>query len=308
LRNVLGPHALQSGSVVESGRLRFDFSHFQALTKDEIRAIEDQVNEKILEDIPVEVTETTVDEARKMGATALFGQKYGDKVRVMKVGDYSIELCGGTHLTRTSQVGMFKLVSESSVGAGLRRVEAVTGTGAVEQVHDVEDLLREVSDKLNASPLEAASAIERLQSSLKDAQKKIEQLQAKSAADQAEELVANAQTFAGVNLVTSKVETANPQALSTLADSIADRLRSAVIVLSGVGDGKVLFISKVTPDLVEKGFHAGNLVREVAKAAGGGGGGQPGFAQAGGRDASKVDDALAVAVEMVKKQAVSSEQ
>ncbi|HPP75925.1 MAG TPA: DHHA1 domain-containing protein, partial [Armatimonadota bacterium] len=295
--------ALQSGSVVEPGRLRFDFSHFQAVTPEEIQRIEDEVNDKILADLPVEIIETTVDEARKMGAMALFGEKYGERVRVMKVGDYSIELCGGTHLNRTSQIGFFKIISESSIGAGLRRIEAVTGHGAVQHVHDLEDLLNEISEKVGVSKLEAASAIERLQASLKEAQKKIEQLQAKSAATQAEELSESAQEVAGVKLVTSKVATANPQVMSALADSIADRLRSVVVVLGGVSDGKVLFVGKVTPDLVQKGLHAGNLLREVAKVAGGGGGGRPEFAQAGGKNPEKVDEALEKAAELVKQQA-----
>jgi alanyl-tRNA synthetase len=303
LRNILGPHALQAGSVVEPGRLRFDFSHFQALTRDELRIIEDQVNEKILDDIPIEIIETTIDDARKLGAMALFGEKYGENVRVMKIGDYSTELCGGTHLSRTSQVGLFKIVSESSVGAGLRRIEGVTGTGATEHVHDIEDLFHEVSEKLGSSPIEAVSAVERMQANLKETQRKLEQLQAKSAAAQAEELAEAVEVVAGVNLVTSKVPVVDVQVLSALADSIADKIRSGVIVLGGVSDGKVVFVVKVTQDLVQNGLHAGNLLREVAKVAGGGGGGQPGFAQAGGRDASKVDDALKTAVDVVKKQA-----
>ena len=304
LRRILGPHALQSGSVVEPGRLRFDFSHFQALTPEEIRRIEDEVNERILEDIPVEVIETTVEEARKMGATALFGEKYGERVRVMKVGDYSTELCGGTHLHRTSQVGFFKIVSESSVGAGLRRIEAVTGRGAVQHVHDVEDILDEVSEKLGVSPGEAGSALGRLQASLKDAQRRLKGLQAKSAAEQAQELAAKAQNASGVNVVTSKLATANAEVLSSLADEVANRLSSGVVILGGVSEGKILFVSKVTPDLVARGFHAGNLIREVAKVAGGGGGGKAEFAQAGGKDASKVDEALETAVALVQARAI----
>jgi len=303
LRRVLGPHALQSGSVVEPGRLRFDFSHFQALTPEEIRRVEDEVNERILDDIPVEVVETTVEEARRMGATALFGEKYGERVRVVKIGDYSTELCGGTHLRRTSQIGSFMIVSESSIGAGLRRIEAVTGRGAVQHMHDIRDMFHEVAEKLGASPVEAAAVVQRLQASLKDAQREIERLRSRSAAEQAQELAAEAQTVAGVNVVASKIPTANADALSSLADSVADRLRSGVVILGGVSDGKVLFVGKVTPDLVERGFHAGNLLREVAKAAGGGGGGRAEFAQAGARDASKVDEALALAVDLIRRQA-----
>ncbi len=303
LRNVLGPHALQSGSVVEPGRLRFDFSHFQAVTKEELRAVEDQVNEKILADLSVEIFETSFDEAREIGATALFGEKYGERVRVMKIGDYSVELCGGTHLTRTSQVGMFKIVSESSIGAGLRRIEAVTGAGAIEYIHSLEDLFDDVCRTLNASPAEAAASSERLHAALKESQRKIEQLQSKSASEQAGDLAASAEPVAGVDLVVSSIPTAEVPTLSSLADSIADRLKSGIVVLGGVGDGKVVFVCKVTSDLVKKGFHAGNILREVAKAAGGGGGGRPDFAQAGGRDASKVDDALKLAAALVKQQA-----
>jgi len=303
LRRVLGEHALQSGSVVEPGRLRFDFSHFQALTPEEIRRIEDEVNARILDDIPVEVIETTVEEARKMGAMALFGEKYGERVRVIKIGDWSAELCGGTHLHRTSEIGSFMVVGESSIGAGLRRIEAVTGRGGVGHMHEIRDMLYETAEKLGASPVEAAAAVQRLQASLKEAQREIEQLRSRSAAEQAQEIAARAQSVAGVNVVTSKLPTASADDLSSLADSVADRLRSGVIVLGGVADSKVLFVGKVTEDLVARGFHAGNLLREVAKVAGGGGGGKAEFAQAGGRDASKVDEALQKVVELVKQQA-----
>ncbi|MBI2843492.1 MAG: alanine--tRNA ligase [Armatimonadetes bacterium] len=301
LRRVLGEHALQSGSVVEPDRLRFDFSHFKAVTPEELRAIEDGVNELILEDVRTQVTVTSIEDARKMGATALFGEKYGAEVRVVKMGEVSMELCGGTHLCRTSEVGLFKLLSESSIGAGLRRIEAVTGHSAVQRVHEIEDSLRQVADKLQAPPSEVAAAVDRLQTSMKDIQRQLERLQAKSAAEQAQELSASAQNISGVNLVASKLATADVNVMRSLADGIADRLKSGVVVLGGVSDGKVLFVSKVTPDLVERGFHAGNLLREVAKVAGGGGGGRPEFAQAGGKDPAKVDEALQTAVELVRE-------
>jgi len=302
LRNVLGSHALQSGSVVEPGRLRFDFSHFQAVTPEELRRIEDEVNEKVLDDLPVEVIETTLEEARKMGATALFGEKYGSKVRVLKIGDYSTELCGGTHLTRTSQVGLFKIVSESSIGAGLRRIEAVTGAGAVARVHEIEDALNDAAAVLGTSPFEVASAIERLQSNLKEAQKQVENMRAKSAGAQAEAMAAGAVSIGDIKLVANQVPSADAQVLGALADAIADRIKSGVVILGGVGDGRVLFVGKVTPDLVKRGCHAGNLLREIAKAAGGGGGGRPDFAQAGGKDPSKVKDALALAADLIRGQ------
>jgi len=303
LHKVLGEHALQSGSVVEPERLRFDFSHFQAVTPEEIRAIEDQVNEWILEDIGAEVVETGIEEARRMGATALFGEKYGDSVRVVRIGDVSMELCGGTHLLNTSRVGSFKITSESSIGAGLRRIEAVTGMGAVRFTHELEDQLRGIADVLGVGPSEAATAAQRALDSVKEARREIDQLKSKSAAESAGDLADSAQEAGGVRFVTASAPTADVPTLQKMADSISDKLKSGVVVLAGVADGKVLFISKVTSDLVPKGFHAGNLLREVAKVAGGGGGGKPEFAQAGGRDASKVSDALAKAEEMIRAQA-----
>ncbi|MDO8684607.1 MAG: alanine--tRNA ligase [Armatimonadota bacterium] len=303
LRKVLGEHALQAGSVVEPNRLRFDFSHFQALTHEESRRIEDEVNTMILADLPASTTITNVDEARKMGAIALFGEKYGEKVRVVKMGDISTELCGGTHLERSSQVGFFKLLSESSIGAGLRRVEAVTGEAAINYVHDLEDQLQKTADALGTNQAELVSTAERLAQSARDAQKEIEKLKAKGAAETAGELAESAQEAEGVKYVTATIPTVDVPTLQKLADGIADKLKSGVVVLAGVADGKVLFIGKVTSDLVGKGFHAGNILREVAKVAGGGGGGKPEFAQAGAKDPNKVDEALAKAAEMVRSQA-----
>ena len=299
LHKILGEHALQKGSVVDPDRLRFDFSHFQAVTPEEIRAIENEVNAMILADLPASTTETSVDEARKMGAMALFGEKYGDVVRVVKMGDRSTELCGGTHLSHTSQVGMFKLISESSVGAGVRRVEAVTGKAAVEYVHGLEDQLRQTAEALGTAPAELVSAAERTVQAARDAQKEIDKLKSKSAAAAGGDLAESAEEINGVKLVASSVKTVDVPTLQKLADTIADKLGSGVVILAGVADGKVLFIGKVTSDLVPKGFHAGNMLREVAKVAGGGGGGKPEFAQAGGKDASKVEEALAKARELI---------
>ena len=299
LHKVLGEHALQKGSVVDADRLRFDFSHFQAVTPDELRAIENEVNSMILADLEASTVETSVDEARKMGATALFGEKYGDVVRVVRMGEESIELCGGTHLEHTSQVGLFKITSESSIGAGLRRVEAVTGQAAVRYVHDLEDQLRDTANALGAAPAEIVSAAERAIQTARDAQKEIDQLKSKSAAKAGGDLADSAQEAGGVKFVTASVPTVDVPTLQKLADSITDKLKSGVVVLAGVADGRVLFVGKVTSDLVGKGYHAGNILREVARVAGGGGGGKPEFAQAGGKDASKVDDALAKAAELI---------
>jgi len=302
LRHVLGEHAVQSGSVVEPDRLRFDFSHFQAVTPEELRRIEDEVNEKILDGMPVEVVETTVDEARAMGAMALFGEKYGERVRVVKVGSYSAELCGGTHLHSSGQVGFFKITSESSIGAGLRRIEAVTGTGAVEYVHSLEDRLTELSEILEVPKAELASAARTLKSAAAALRKRVSQLESQAAGDQSGELARSAQEIAGVRVVARQVATVDINILRSLADGVADRLKSGVVVLGGVSDGRVTFVSKVTPDLTARGVHAGNLLREVAKVAGGGGGGRPEFAQAGGKDPSKVEDALALALDLIREQ------
>jgi alanyl-tRNA synthetase len=302
LRKVLGEHALQSGSVVEPDRLRFDFSHFQAVTPEELRCIEGLVNEWILEDIRADVLVTSIEDARKMGATALFGEKYGESVRVVRIGDVSMELCGGTHLCNTSCVGSFKIVSESSIGAGLRRVEAVTGLGVMRYVHELEDRLREIAEVFGVATSEAAAAAIRTTEALKEARKEIDALKACAAAESAASLAESAQEVGGVRFVTSSVATADVSTLQKLADSISDRIKSGVVVLAGVADSRVLFVGKVTPDLVAKGFHAGNILREVAKVAGGGGGGKPEFAQAGGKDVSKVKDALAKAEEIIRTQ------
>jgi len=303
LHEVLGEHALQKGSVVEPGRLRFDFSHFQAVTPEEMRRIEDHVNELVLADVQANTVVTNIDEARQMGATALFGEKYGSEVRVVKMGDVSVELCGGTHLCHTSQVGLFKLVSESSIGAGIRRIEAVTGEAAVRMVHEAEDQLRAVADALGSAPTETVASAQRTVNALREAQREIGQMKARGASEKAGDLAESAREANGVKYVTATLPTVDVPTLRKLADVTTDKLKSGMVVLAGVSDGKVLFVSKVTPDLVGRGFHAGNTLREVAKIAGGGGGGRPEFAQAGGKDASKVDEALAKAVEIIEAQA-----
>jgi alanyl-tRNA synthetase len=257
----------------------------------------------ILGDIQAETNVTTLKEAREMGATALFGEKYGDQVRMVKMGPDSIELCGGTHVSRTSQIGMLKILSESSIGAGLRRIEAVTGSSAMEYVRERDKLLGEVAEVLKTSPAEAPEAAARMAESLRAAEKQLERLQRKTMVSQADEIAGQAVELKGINLIAARVDAGDVEAMSALADSLAKKLKSVVIVLGGPTNGKVAFVGKVTPDLVQRGFHAGNLIREVAKVAGGGGGGRPDFAQAGGKDANKLDEALAKAREIVEQQA-----
>ena len=303
LRMMLGDHVVQSGSLVEPTRFRFDFTHMQPATQGELEEIEKIVNEEILRDDEVNIAETTLEEAKEDGAMALFSEKYSGVVRVVTVGDYSKELCGGTHVKRTSQIGLFKILSESGVGSGLRRIEAVTGFGAFEYVREHDRLLSEAAEVLKSNPSDVPQAAERLQETLKATEKQIGQLKRQAAGGQVDELASQVQEYNGVHLIAARMPSGDVDLMSSLADTLASKMRSAVIVLGGPVDGKVTFVSKVTPDLVQKGFHAGKLIREVAKVAGGGGGGRPDFAQAGGKDAGKLDEALAKARELIEQQA-----
>ncbi len=303
LRTVLGEHVVQGGSLVEPSRLRFDFTETRGVSPQDIARIEEIVNDEILNDDEVTVTEKTLEEARADGAMALFSEKYSGVVRVVKVGDFSMELCGGTHVSRTSQIGSFKILSQTGVGAGLRRIEAVTGMGAYEYAREQETTLVQAAEMLRSTPGDVPAAITRLMDSLKAAEKEIDSLKRQTAAGEADELVAKAEDINGIKFIAGRIETGDVDVLSSLADTLGDKLQSAVVVLGAPSDGKVIFVSKVTSDLVKRGFNAGNIVREVAKIAGGGGGGRPDFAQAGGRDAGKLDEALGKARELVEQQA-----
>ncbi|MBZ4662450.1 MAG: alaS [Caloramator sp.] len=291
LREVLGSHVEQSGSLVAGDRLRFDFTHFEAMSSEEIKKVEALVNEKILEALSVETIETSLDEAKKMGATALFGEKYGSKVRVVRVGNFSMELCGGTHVSNTSTVGMFKIISEGGVAAGIRRIEAVTGRGAIDFINSVEATLYEVSRVLKTTTKEVVRKAEGLINELKEKEREIEALKSKMANSVADEIVNSARDIKGVKVATAKVDL-DADGLRTLGDRLKEKLGTCVIVLGSSKEGKVVFVSMASKDAVQMGAHAGNIIREVAKIAGGGGGGRPDIAQAGGRDASKIDEAL----------------
>ena len=282
---------MQAGSLVTAERLRFDFSHFQAVSADEIKQIEIEVNDMILSDEVRETEVVSIDEARKMGANALFGEKYGDIVRVVRMGDFSLELCGGTHLWHTSQVGLFKIISESSVGAGLRRIEAVTGEAAVKFVFEQEDLIRCAANALGASVIELIPSAQRLVSQVKELQGELGQIKSKEAKSKAGELADLAIEIKSIKVVITKVNTTDVPTLQKMADGIVDKLKSGVVLLAGV-DEKIIFVCKASKDVVEKGVHCGNIVRDAAKITGGGGGGRPDFAQAGGKDLSKLDEAM----------------
>jgi alanyl-tRNA synthetase len=302
LRKILGEHVFQAGSVVEPDRLRFDFTHPKPLTPDELQAIEEEINRNILAAYPVEAFETTLQEAKAMGAMALFGEKYGEIVRVIRIDGVSAELCGGTHLSNTAEIGLLKIVSETSVGANIRRIDAYTGERARQWYEERWQWLQQAAEALETSPDRVIAAINELHERIRELERKLQEAEEQRALQQVEELLKQVQEVAGVKVVTGIVSGVSPAALRRLADELEVRLRSGVIVLGTVDDGKVLLVSKVTKDIVAKGGHAGNLVREVAKLTDGGGGGRPDFAQAGGRNPAKLQDALRKVPELVAQQ------
>lgn len=292
LKDVLGRHVNQAGSLVAPDRLRFDFTHFGQVKPEELERIEAIVNEQIWKSLPVDIFYKPLEEAKAMGAMALFGEKYGDIVRVVKVGDYSLELCGGCHVPNTSAIGLFKIVSESGIGAGTRRIEAVTGEAAYRFMTEQLAILQEAAQKLKTSPKEVNARLDGLFAELKELERENESLSARLAHMEAEHLTRQVKDVNGVPVLAAKVQANDMNQLRAMADDLKQKLGTAVIVLAAVQGGKVQLIAAVTDDLVKKGFHAGKLVKEVASRCGGGGGGRPDLAQAGGKDAQKVAEAL----------------
>ncbi|HHT7187946.1 TPA: alanine--tRNA ligase [Bacillus cereus] len=300
LKDVLGTHVNQAGSLVTSERLRFDFSHFGQVQADELEKIERIVNEKIWESIDVEISQKAIEEAKEMGAMALFGEKYGDVVRVVQVGDYSLELCGGCHVDNTASIGIFKIVAESGIGAGTRRIEAVTGKSAYELMNDQVGLLKEAAGKMKTNPKDILTRVDGLFAEVKQLQKENESLAAKLSNIEAGNLTDSVMTVDGVKVLAAKVNVADMNNLRTMMDDLKNKLESAVIVLASVNDDKVNILAGVTKDLISEGYHAGKLVKEVASRCGGGGGGRPDMAQAGGKNPAQVEEALAFVQEYVK--------
>ncbi|HDR4444957.1 TPA: alanine--tRNA ligase [Bacillus cereus] len=300
LKDVLGTHVNQAGSLVTSERLRFDFSHFGQVQADELEKIERMVNEKIWESIDVEISQKAIEEAKEMGAMALFGEKYGDVVRVVQVGDYSLELCGGCHVDNTASIGIFKIVAESGIGAGTRRIEAVTGKSAYELMNDQVGLLKEAAGKMKTNPKDILTRVDGLFAEVKQLQKENESLAAKLSNIEAGNLTDSVMTVDGVNVLAAKVNVADMNNLRTMMDDLKNKLESAVVVLASVNDDKVNILAGVTKDLITQGYHAGKLVKEVASRCGGGGGGRPDMAQAGGKNPAQVEEALAFVQEYVK--------
>ncbi|HHX37124.1 MAG TPA: alanine--tRNA ligase [Clostridiaceae bacterium] len=302
LRNHLGEHVTQAGSSVNEDRLRFDFHYGQPLTRTQMRAIESEVNEIILADEPVTTQIMTADEARTSGATALFDEKYGDSVRVVSIGDYSSELCGGTHLQHSSQACFFKLVSEGSVASGVRRIEAVTGRGAFALANHAESELEQVAEQLKATPADVPERVTALQSQLKEAEKKFAELEREKAADSASQLLEKVKQHGEFNILCSTIDVPDAKILRETADRLRDQLQPAAVVFASETDNKVILIAMASPELVDAGVHAGKVVKEAAKICGGGGGGRPDMAQAGGKNTAAIDAALAAAEALILEQ------
>ncbi len=302
MKEVLGDHVNQAGSLVEPDRLRFDFTHFQPVTPGELQEIEARVNEKIMSNLEISTMVSTVEEAKKAGATALFGEKYGEHVRVVSMGDYSMELCGGTHLNATAEAGIFKILSESGIGSGLRRIEAVTGDGVITYITEQENLIAEASAALKTTPNELARRAEGIIKELKEKERELEAMQAKLARYESQGIMDQVKEIRGIKALAAQVNAPDMDALRNMGDMMKDKLGSGVVVLGSITDGKVNFVAMATKDVLDKGIHAGNIIREVAKAAGGGGGGRPDMAQAGAKDPAKMAEALEKAYEVIQNQ------
>ncbi|MDF2558490.1 MAG: alaS [Bacillales bacterium] len=301
LKDVLGTHVNQAGSQVSAERLRFDFSHIGAVTAEELEKIEQIVNEKIWATLDLNISYKQIAEAKEMGAMALFGEKYGDVVRVVKVGDYSLELCGGCHVSNTSSIGLFKIVFEAGIGAGIRRIEAVTGQAAYELMTSQVNVLKESAEKLKVNLKDLPVKIDSLLADLKDAHRENESLKTKLGNIEAKSLESKAVLVNGITVLSAKVNAQDMNTLRTMADELKVKLPSSVIVLGSATADKVNLIAVVSKDNIEKGYHAGNIIRQVATICGGSGGGRPDMAQAGGKSPEKLDEAIAEVVKMLEK-------
>lgn len=292
LKMVLGEHANQAGSLVAPDRLRFDFTHFEGLSRDEVSRIEEIVNERIIEDIPVTWRETDLSTAIAQGATALFGEKYGDRVRVVSIGDFSKELCGGTHVKRTGEIGPFVIVSEGSVGSGIRRIEALTGFAALSRMRQSLHTVSEVASALRTDVANVVGRLEEVMDDLKEVRKSLEEARMRDLRRQAEALSSNARTVDGIKVALGQVDASDMETLRAAGDLIRNELQSGIVVIGARTDEKALLLAMVTRDVAKRGFDAGRIIREVAKEVKGSGGGRPEMAQAGGKDPSGVSRAL----------------
>lgn len=302
LKEVLGDHVNQAGSLVTPERLRFDVTHFEAITKEELKVIEEKVNDIILESLNITCENMSISDAKNKGAMALFGEKYGEEVRVVSMGDYSIELCGGTHLTNTSQIGMFKILSEGGVAAGVRRIEAITGRSVYNYLKEKEEVISNVCSNLKTKEDSLSQKVTSLIEENKSLSKELHDMKTKMSLQAIDSVLDSKVDVNGVNLVTTKFEGMDMNTLKEVADNLRDKLVSGVVVLANIVDDKLNLVVTSTKDAVDKGVHCGNIVKAIAQVAGGKGGGRPNMAQAGAPDVSKVDEALNHASEVLKSQ------
>ena len=302
LRTVLGTHVEQAGSSVNEDRLRFDFTHFSAMTPEELKKVEEIVNEKIADALPVVVKNMPIEEAKKTGAQALFGEKYGDIVRVVNMGDFSIEFCGGTHVQNTSEIAAFKIISETGVAAGVRRIEALTSEGLMKYYDELEEKLKNAAHLLKATPDNLADKITHLMSENKALHSEVESLKSRMAQDAVGDVMDQVKEVKGVKLLAAEVDGVDMNGLRDLGDQLKEKLGDGVVVLASANEGKVSLMATATEGAMKKGAHAGNLVKGIAGCVGGGGGGRPNMAQAGGKNPAGIKDALEKAAEVLEGQ------
>ena len=302
LKTVLGNHVEQKGSLVAPDRLRFDFAHFQAMTAEEIAKVEELVNKEIQAALPVVTEVMNIEEAKKTGAMALFGEKYAEDVRVVSMGDFSKELCGGTHVANTSIIGSFKLVSEAGVAAGVRRIEALTGEGVFAYYKEIENKLAEIAKLVKGTPANAAEKVEHLLAELKAVQSENESLKSKAAKDALGDVMNQVVEVNGMKVLATKVDGVDMNGLRELGDQLKEKIGEGIVVIASNVDGKVNLMATATDAAMKAGAHAGNLIKEIAKLVGGGGGGRPNMAQAGGKNPAGIDDAVAKAKEVAAAQ------
>lgn len=299
LKDVLGEHVNQAGSVVDKDRLRFDFTHYEGLTDTQLKEIEGLVNSKILLGLNVETIETNLKEAQEMGVVGLFEDKYGDKVRVLDIGGYSKELCGGIHVKNTSNIGMFKIISESSTAAGVRRIEAITGEGVLTYLNKMEESLDAIAKSLKSKKEDIEEKVKTLQEELKSKDREINSLKSKMASSIADDIINSKFDIENIPTIIYRAENLDMNGLRSLSDELKSKLESGLIVLGSINDDKISFVVSATKDLVEKGVHSGKIIKEISSITGGSGGGRPDMAQAGGKDLGKVDLALDSAKDII---------
>ncbi len=292
LTKIVGEHVQQSGSYVDDERLRFDFSHFEAVSEDRLKKVEEMVNREIMKVNNVVTNIMNIEEAKKEGAIALFDNKYKNDVRVVSVGDFSKELCGGTHVRNSGEIGMFKIISEAGVAAGIRRIEAITGLKAMEYVNYKNGILKEAAQILKCNEKEIINKLNHQVLEMKEKEKEIEALKLKLASGAEDEILNKVKEIKGVKVAAAVVKDIDANALRELGDKIRNKMQSGVVVLGSDYKGKVLFVAMATKDTVNKGIHCGKIIKEIATIAGGGGGGRPDMAQAGGKDPNKLEEAI----------------